>query len=356
MSLDNGVVSRAIEIAKSCDIRSVAEEMGYSVIRLGYGRYGCKEYDSLKFGIKNSEWKWYRFAENDGGDTISFVQEYNGMNFIEAVDYLSNNYISRNCDANYQPKPKHIFPKVQDKPIIPEKPKKFIPPTESKDCSLAIDYLVNVRGLNEKVIRFLVAKGFIAQEPPNKYNFGFDCVVFKLFDRFSLSDDKKYIGAEKIGIDANLKYKRTQYGTAANSFFELKRGIGDTVVFFESTIDMLSFMQIYPPDNPDYSNARFISMRGLSKETIEKVMRIYHIPAQKVVIASDNDSKGNMLKETLFNEYPQMKAVFPPNGCKDFNDYIRQKENITIPLPKEKFDPNKHSKINKKTNYDMERK
>ena len=90
-----------MEIAKETDLPELLESLGYQVRRIG--RYHTtKEMDSLR--IKNRR-TWFRYSEGVGGDAITFLQQFCGKSFPEAVEYLLD-YHGRARDS---PAPQSLY-------------------------------------------------------------------------------------------------------------------------------------------------------------------------------------------------------------------------------------------------------
>lgn len=73
-----------MQIAKETDLLELLTHLGYQVRRIG--RYHTTaEMDSLR--IKDRR-KWFRYSQNTGGDAITFLRQFCGKSFSEAVEYL----------------------------------------------------------------------------------------------------------------------------------------------------------------------------------------------------------------------------------------------------------------------------
>lgn len=73
-----------MEIAKATDLPDLLEHLGYHVKQVGQF-YTTREMDSLR--IKNRR-TWRRYSSQQAGDASTFLQEFCGKGFREAVDYL----------------------------------------------------------------------------------------------------------------------------------------------------------------------------------------------------------------------------------------------------------------------------
>ena len=80
----NRFTDTEMQIAKETDLPELLTHLGYQVRRIG--RYHTTaEMDSLR--IKDRR-KWFRYSQNTGGDAITFLQQFCGKSFPEAVEYL----------------------------------------------------------------------------------------------------------------------------------------------------------------------------------------------------------------------------------------------------------------------------
>ena len=73
-----------MDVAKGTDLPDLLSHLGYRVRRVG-SFYSTKEMDSLM--IKDRR-RWRRYSTGQGGDAITFLQEFCGKSFPEAVNYL----------------------------------------------------------------------------------------------------------------------------------------------------------------------------------------------------------------------------------------------------------------------------
>ena len=136
---------------------------------------------------------------------------------------------------------------------------KLMQTNEHSDCKRVLAFLTKTRGLDYNMVLDLVKQGKIAQEEKTGN------VLFKYFD-----ENGTLVGVEKVGTSTEKKFKGIASGSNSDYGFEVVRGNGEKAYFFESAIDMLSFMQM----NRDIDNARFVSMMGVKPNAvIETLMR-----------------------------------------------------------------------------------
>lgn len=293
------VTDEQIESAKRINLPSFLMANGFDLKRVG-NEYVWKEHDSLY--IKDNQageyGKWFRFSTNKGGDNISFLKEFMNYSFTEAVEALSG---QKAIEYTYT-QPKAIRQ--------PEKPKK-LEIMENSDCKRAIAYLTKTRKLDYDFVLKLVKTGTVSQEQKTGN------VLFKFYDK------GKVVGAEKVGTSTEHRYKGIATGSQSNRGYELRRGNGEKAYFFESSIDMLSFAEMY---NKELDNCRLISMMGVKPATVTETMKRYNIKPENVYLCSDNDEAGNKFANSLIEQYPDMKRIATNGGIKDWNDLLKSKK------------------------------
>lgn len=291
------VTPEQIERASLVNLPDFLRSQGFSLKQVGR-EYVLQEHDSLH--IKNNKagevGKWFRFSENKGGSNIQFVQEFMGLDFISAVELLSN--------EKAIPFHSHSISKA-------EPPKnREITLHESTDLSRTMHYLHNGRGLSIASLEKLTAEGRLSQEGKTGN------AVFKIFDENGL-----LVGAEKVGT-SNVRFKSFDKGAADGYGFEIVSGKPANTYFFESAIDAISFADLYP-EQRDY---RLVSMAGVKPSVVTETMKRYAISPENIYLCTDNDKAGNEFAEKLIARYPAMKRV-TPNGAKDWNDILQGRMN-----------------------------
>ena len=73
-----------MDVAKHTDLLGLLPSLGYTLKRIG-SYYTTAEMDSIRI---RDPTRWKRYSTGQGGDAITFLQEFCGMRFPEAVDYL----------------------------------------------------------------------------------------------------------------------------------------------------------------------------------------------------------------------------------------------------------------------------
>lgn len=272
---------------------------GFDLKKVGK-EYVWKEHDSLhiKDNGPGERGQWFRFSENKGGDNIGLLREYMDMSFIDAVEALTGEHIDRTYTPSHTYEPKPVQQTARELSLA-----------EADNCRRVFAYLCKTRGLDYDMLSALVKKGVISQEEKTGN------VLFKYFDT-----DGKVIGAEKVGTSTEHKFKGIATGSVGGHGFEVVRGTGEKGFFFESAIDMLSYLQMH---SKELDNCRLVSMMGVKPSIVLDTMLRHNIAAENVFLCSDNDTAGNEFAQRLQEQYPDMKRIITPDTYKDWNDMLR---------------------------------
>ena len=73
-----------MDTVKNTDLPDLLGHLGYRLQRVGR-YYTTREMDSIRIKDRRT---WRRYSNNTGGDAITFLQEFEGKGFREAVEYL----------------------------------------------------------------------------------------------------------------------------------------------------------------------------------------------------------------------------------------------------------------------------
>lgn len=284
-----------IHNANSVNLPEFLISQGENLVRSGRG-YRLKEHNSLFI----QENRWYWNSRSKGGNNVKFIMEYYGKTFPEAVDMLNG---GRSFNRDYTAYRTETKP-----PTIPEHIKKEIHIDENRDCRRAIAYLTQTRKLDYNMITDLIKQGKITQDLKGN-------AVFKIIDENGIT-----VGAELVGTSTENRFKGIAPESAYGYGFEVCRGKGENALFFESSIDMLSYLQSY---SNELDNHRLISMIGVKPGTVENTIQRYGISPENTYLCADNDTAGNNFVARLKEKYPQMHRICTVNPYKDWNEQLK---------------------------------
>lgn len=274
------VPQRLIDQAAHANLISFCQAKGIALKR-EQKEYVLVDHDSLYISAE-CPWKWYRHSTGEGGKAIDFCTKFLGMKFSAAVQELTSTSL----------------PEVK----IP--PAQYYQPNIATDTKRVMGYLCKQRGLNYELIAELVRNGKLRQDTNG------NC-VFQIFDF-----EGNKVGAELHGSCSNIRFKGQ--ATPQNGFgFSLAVGDEiDTLAFFESAIDLVSFRQLFPK----IDNALLVSMGGLKTSVLLNYAE--HYPQAKIFLCVDRDERGRQ----FVKEQGKYKQLVPEQG-KDWNEYLLLKVN-----------------------------
>ena len=142
----NRFTDTEMQIARETDLPELLSHLGYQVKRVGRF-HTTAEMDSLRIKDRRT---WFRYSQNTGGDAITFLQQFCGKSFPEAVEYLLT-FHGKARDAPI-PQPKPISPKQEF----------FLPPRNADDRRV-FAYL-RKRGIAAQVIRQFMNSGLLYED------------------------------------------------------------------------------------------------------------------------------------------------------------------------------------------------
>lgn len=147
--INNRFSDAEMQIVRETDLPELLTHLGYQVRQIG--RYHTTaEMDSLRIKERRT---WFRYSQNIGGDAITFLQQFHGKNFPEAVEYL----------LNFQGKARDSPVKTMPFEKRDEPPKAFTLPPRNEDDRRVFAYL-RKRGIAPQVIRQFMNSGLLYED------------------------------------------------------------------------------------------------------------------------------------------------------------------------------------------------
>lgn len=179
-------------------------------------------------------------------------------------------------------------------------------PMKDKDMVRTIAYLTKTRKLSMDILDPLIKEGKLEQTIHHGISSKTGQPYSMPYITFKIHDDKdRLICLEKINPSTNIKDKKIE-GNSSHFGFEVVRGKGENAMFFESTIDMLSYMELF---NQSLDNHRLVSIMGCKKSIIEETVRRNNIDEGKIYICSDADQAGDNLYNKVKQTFPDAKRI-----------------------------------------------
>ena len=317
-----GFTETELDIARHTDLPDLLSSLGYTLKRIG-SYYTTAEMDSIRIKERLT---WRRYSTRQGGDAISFLQEFCGMRFPEAVDYLLA-YHGRSRDS-----PDRDKPIPRPKPSPPKEKPPFVLPPANPDQRRVSAYL-RKRGIASQVIQRFLDAGLLYEDAP--YH---NCV----FVGRDGSGQPKF--ASKRGtMDFNGSgFKRDVLGSDKKVGFRLPcEPEIEEVTVFEAPIDLMSFCTLCPEV---HSNA--VALCGLYSGPLDTYLRDHpHLKSIKLLL--DHDEPGITAAKKMREKYRaagyEVEIRVPKYG-KDWNAQLKYKLTGVleeVKPPKNKENPTK---------------
>ena len=265
-----GISGMAIQIARETDLPELLSHLGYQVKRVGRF-HTTAEMDSLR--IKDRR-KWFRYSQNTGGDAITFLQQFCGKSFPEAVEYLLT-FHGKARDAPI-PQPKPISPKQE-----------FSLPPRNADDRRVFAYL-RKRGIAAQVIRQFLNAGLLYEDAVHH-----NCV----FVGRDESGQAKYAGLRGTYDLDSPGFKGDATGSDKNTGFSLPHDPqSDLVLVFEAPIDLMSYLTLHR----DMVNA--VALCGLYDGALQTYLQA-HPEIRRIALCLDADEPGQKAAQQLQEKY-----------------------------------------------------
>ena len=215
--------------------------------------------------------EWYDHAAEKGGGPVSFLKEFYGMNYQEAVLTLLNEDTGQLC-------PQVAAPKKKVK-------KEFALPPANDTNKRVFAYLLKHRRLDRDVLTAFVRMGLVYED--QKYH------------------NAVFVGRDKDGI-AHHAHKRSTNSqgksfrmTVEGSDFRYAfnwPGHNSHLLVFEAPIDMLSFISMHTDGCwPKYS---YVALCGTSSQPMLGMLERYP-QIDTVHFCLDNDQAGQLATKRL---------------------------------------------------------
>ena len=289
--------------ANQTDLVSFLNAQGEQLVKSGR-EYRWKKHDSVTISGN----RWYRHSQSKGGYPVDFVMEFYYATFPEAVKML----IGEEGEGRQKscPAPSQDF-------RLPEK---------NEDNEMIVKYLTESRELEKNLVMEWIARGDIYEEKKH-HN-----VVFVGRDADGIP---RYAHCRGVG---EIKYRGDVAGSDKSYGFS-HRGTDNQLFVFEATIDLLSFIQLFPKD---WKKRSYLSLGGVSSMALMAFLS-ERPQITSVFLCLDNDQAGNEACEKLAGEISEGYSVIRLKPSrKDWNEILCDKnadrkkvitETITIKVP-----------------------
>ena len=283
-----GMMRIDAEFIKQCrqaDLKAYFEQRGYELRREGSkGHYRVVGHQGLI--IKDN--MFYQFGTEQKGNSVDCLVNVFGMSFKDALTELAGPAAAQ-MSKSKESKSSHGFE---------------LPP-RSRNMRRVFAYLCKTRCIDSTILVPLVKNKLLYQDDRG------NCVFVWL-------DEGAVVGAEIVGTLDRVKFKGVAAGSKYARGFVIKKGVPEKAYFFESAIDLLSFLSL-KEGCPKLDNAFFVSLAGLKAAVVEYYLGKYNVTP---ILCVDNGEAGEAFdKRFLASGADVMK---PKN--KDWNEDLKEAE------------------------------
>ena len=269
--------------ANQTDLVSFLNAQGEQLVKSGR-EYRWKKHDSVTVSGN----RWYRHSQSKGGYPVDFVMEFYHATFPEAVKML----IGEEGEG-------------RQKPCLAPFPD-FRLPEKSETNETVIKYLTEIRRLEKDLVEEWIAGGNIYEEKKH-HN-----VVFVGRDADGIP---RYAHCRGTG---EIKYRGDVAGSDKSYGF-CHRGADNQLFVFEASIDLLSFIQLFPKD---WKKRSYLSLGGVSSVALMPFLS-ERSQITSIFLCLDNDHAGNEACEKLAGEIPDgYRVIRLKPARKDWNEIL----------------------------------
>ena len=245
--------------------------------------------------------EWFDHAAERGGNAISFVKQFYGLNYPEAVTILLDS------------QPGTIRPSAKSRTEEPTKPFKL--PSAHSDMRRVYAYLVKRRCIDREVLTDFVRLGLVYEDA--KYH------------------NAVFVGMNEHGVPCHAhKRSTTSYGKAFRANVESSEarhsfhylGGDDTLYVFEAPIDLLSYISLFPED---WRKHNYVACCGTSSiPVLEMIRQLQQL--RQVYLCLDNDEAGHAAsgRMTLLLRERGLETERLVPQEKDWNDDLIEEHEI----------------------------
>jgi hypothetical protein len=137
------------------------------------------------------------------------------------------------------------------------------------------------------------------------------------------------IGAETSGTLSNIRFKGikegSKYGYGYNIGYADEQGTYSYVLFFESAIDLISFIEIERMKSKTLAGCLLVSLAGVKENIVEHTLKVFtnDIKPLQCVLCVDNDTAGQSLLKNLKTKNIKLQTCFPDVQYKDWNEQLK---------------------------------
>lgn len=247
--------------------------------------------------------------KNMHGNTLDYVMNYKNMSFVDAVKFLTDSEdITKESREEYEKRRMKEIERTQEFDF------NSLEEIKKTDNRAAYDYLIQKRKIDFDIVDYCFKTDKVVQDLTTN-------IVFVFYNK-----DGEFVGGDRKGISESKvgkSFRGLIGGSDPDSAFFIQKGNVESIVYFESGVDLLSFLTLYK-GSKSLNNKLFVSLSGLKDRIFYSYAEQY--PNAKKVLAVDNDEAANNFIEKIREKTNNEIIVFqPPNNFKDWNELLQSK-------------------------------
>lgn len=283
------------ERANNVNILDYLISIGEPLKSEGKNFYRHEDHDSLVVNSRKNYFSWN--SRNVSGNAVTYLMNVHNLSFQHAVKKI-NDDLGDKALSNFK-KPEPSYPNEFNYDV------KEVTTTDN-----VYNYLVHDRKIDPDLVQSFIRADLIKED-------SYKNVVFKWKEKGQLIganlQGTRVIPEEKR-IRADRPYFKQVMPTtkdATNSGFTFTRGYPDKIYFYESPIDLLSYLTL---NRSKLMNSRLVSMDGLKPQTVFqaikntlKELKEYGRDLESIILCVDNDSGGKEFIDKLKQYNLQVK-------------------------------------------------
>lgn len=306
------LTSEQIAMAKEIPVEKVASAMGYTLVQKG-NYFSLKEMDSLMIHTKKN--RWWRYSNNQHGNSVDFMMQFGNYNFIEAVIRcleIGNISLKMNWDEM-----EHIMRKDKNNSMKKET-KEMKLPQKADNFRRLYAYLMKRRMLSADTINFFVNNQLIYED--SKYH----NIVF-----LGKSADGKIHYAAKHGtveLNGRKAFRGDVGGNNKSYGVNFCNPESEKIVVFEAVIDMMSYFEIEKQIKTKCKD-NLLALGMVADLPLETFLK-ENKQIREIVLALDHDEKGMEAMKKIEEKYKKkgfwIKRYSYPENVKDVNDFLKK--------------------------------
>ena len=253
--------------ANSVDLVEFLRRQGEKLISSGQDKRLTSDHSITVHGNE-----WYDHAAERGGHAISFVQNFYGLTYPEAVTRLLNGEQGE------------VYVPAEKKEKEP--PKEFALPPSNQAMRRVYAYLLQQRHISREVLSAFAQKGLIYESRELS------------IDQTKVYHNAVFVGTDEHGVARHAQKRSTNSqgksfklnvaGSDARYSFHHPGTDGDLYVF-EAPIDLLSYIALHPENWQQHS---YVACCGTSYEPVRWILTRMEAP-QMVSLCLDHDNAGD---------------------------------------------------------------